>query len=150
MRTLIDLDPANPQPGQRWQEDDQFCTQVYTLICRETDGKYAGEWLYEESRTAKNTGSIRTSQNHIGDYALRNNIKDDAPRPELTAFDIENIKRDLHFEAAAARIDAVPLPPMPRLEYDWQCLDCGHAWRGRKQCPICGEGNDIIHWVAAE
>lgn len=143
MRKLISLDPQNPQTGQQWRDNDGFFNTVYTLI--RFDGT---NWYFTEERTAIRNGAVSTYENYILDSALRNNIKNDEPRPALTAFDLENIARDLHFEAEAARIDSKPVPPMPRLEYDWRCLDCGHAWRGQQRCPQCGAGaEEIIDWT---
>lgn len=143
MRRLLTLTPQNPQTGQKWTDNDGFWNIVYTL--GEFDGRY---WHYTEQKTALNDGSEYSYPNRILDIALRNNIKNDEPRPELTAFDLENIVRDLHFEAQATKIDSAPVSPMPRLEYDWQCLDCGHVWRGGKKCPACGANeNEILDWT---
>lgn len=143
MRRLLTLDPQNPQPGQQWIDNDGFVSTVYTL----TEYK-APYWHYTEERTALNGSGTHTYNDYILDTALRNNIKNDEPQPDLTAFDQENIARDLRFEAEAARIDTTPVPPMSRLAFDWQCLDCGHAWRGAKHCPVCGAGADeILDWT---
>ena len=142
MRRLITLDPQNPQPGQQWCDGDEFGETIYTLV--RYDAPY---WHYSEERTARNGSGTHTYQNRILDIALRNNIRDDEPRPQLTDFDRENIARDLHFEAQVARIDSTPVP-LPRLAFDWRCLDCGHAWSGPKRCPICGaDESEILHWT---
>lgn len=39
------------------------------------------------------------------------------------------------------------VPSQPRGE-QWQCLDCGHVWRGRKHCPACdADASEIIYYV---
>lgn len=32
--------------------------------------------------------------------------------------------------------------------YQWECLDCGHVWTGKKRCPVCGAlFDEIIQWT---